>query len=121
MATPISNDNIPSSTNPRAGGPDGKSTDKNPATRQEDGTAAPSASGAGAAPEDTVSVGRAAQLYRSAGGERAEPNANLSSPEQAGQLAARISGQLAGNAAQALRAQAGTLPDQIGALLNAAP
>ena len=118
MTTPITSDKIPTSTNPKASGPDGKSTGKNIAAEQETSTTTSEAS---APTDDTVNVDRATQLYRSAGSEPTESRDYIESSEQAHQLAARITEQFAENSAQALDSQAGVMHDHIGTLLSTAP
>lgn len=120
MVAPISNDKLPSSSSTRAGGANTKSTgsaDKSN-TETKAAAAAPEASRPA---DDTVNVDRASQLYRSAASEPTGSAGNINTAEEAAQLATRISEQLMANGAQAMQAQAGGLPDQVGSLLSAAP
>lgn len=120
MVTPISNDKLPSSGSSKAGGTDTKST----SSANKSGTETTSAT---AAPEvnkptdDTLNVDRASQVYRTTASEPTGPTGNISTAEEASQLAARISEQLAADGALAMQAQAGGQPSHIDSLLSSAP
>ena len=116
MVTPISNDKLPSASNSRAGGADSKSTGRT--NNSSTVAATPEATKPA---EDTVNVGRASELYRAAASEPTRPAGNINTAEEAAQLTARISEQLASDGALAMQAQAGSHSDQVGSLLSAAP
>jgi len=120
VVTPISNDKLSTSSNQKAGGADTKSTGSANKSSTETNTAT-AASEVTKPADDTVNVDRANQLYRSAASDPTGSTGNITTPEEAAQLASRISEQLAANGAQAMQAQAGSLPNQVGSLLSAAP
>jgi len=120
VVTPISNDKLSTSSNQKAGGADTKSSGSANKSGAEINVTT-TASDVTKPADDTVNVDRASQLYRSAASEPTGSTGNIATPEEAAQLATRISEQLAANGAQAMQAQAGGLPGQIGSLLSAAP
>ncbi len=118
MITPISNDKILSSGNSKSGSADTKSAGS--ASKSNVETNATAANVTKPA-DDTVNVGRASQLYRSAASEPTGSASNINTAEEAAQLAARITEQLSANGAQAMQAQTSSLGSQVGTLLSAAP
>ncbi|GEM_PF-2768683 len=118
MVTPISNDKLPSLDNAKAGSSGSKGT----GSTNTAGTEVTSATAKAAKPADnTVNIDRAGELYRSAASEPARSTGNISTAEEAAQLAAHISKLLGADSAQAMRAQAGGQASQVGTLLSAAP
>ena len=120
VVTPISNDKILSSSNPKSGSTDTKGTGRSNDS-SADSTSTTAASGINKAADDTVNVDRASQLYRSAVSEPVKSTGNINTAEEAGQLVARISQQLMADGAQAMQAQTGNLANQAGSLLSTAP
>ena len=120
MVTPISNDKLPSSSAPKAGGPGTKSTG-GANTSQTETRSATATSEVSKPADDTVNVDRASQLYRSAASEPTQSAGNINTSEEAAQLAAHISEQLAADGALAMQAQAGGQPSHISSLLSTAP
>ncbi len=117
MVTPVSNDKIPS-TNEGKTPPSGKRGTES--VTNGNGTNTPEPENTAPQSTETVDVGRASQLFNQADASVSDTGV-ISSPEQAKEVAAEITQKLATDAAEALRAQAGSISGDQAVLLEVAP
>jgi hypothetical protein len=117
VTTPISNDKI-LSTNQEKTPASGKREAESSQARGNAG--APEQQHSAAQTTETVDVQRANRLFNQAENP-VSGEGEISSPEQAKEVAAEITQQLSSDAEKALRSQAGSASGELAALLEAAP
>lgn len=115
MITPINPNKIQPATTER-----GTQADETKGRKAAAGSSAPSGTAATSTVNDTLDIDKASALYRHAN-TRPVSDSTFDSPEAAMELTLKIAQQLKENGADGLLAQAGTLSNNVGVLLEVAP